>query len=375
MLVDRRIFAHFDFALLIAALLVPIFGILVLFSAGYSPDSTATIMGLPIRSYPAFKQLVFLGVGIIAMFIGLSLSSLALERWAYGFYAVCVSMLVAVLLFGNVSKGARRWLNFGAFNIQPSEITKIAIILALARYLSRMSLPKKGLDFKHLIIPALMLLIPAFLDAKQPDLGTAIVSAAVGGMMLLFIGIRLRVIVTICLFGAIVAVPAWNHLHDYQRMRILTLFNPEADPMGAGYHLNQSKIAVGSGGFLGKGFLKGTQTQLEFLPEHTTDFVFSVLAEEQGFIGSFLLIALYAALVTLLLRVVTRTRSLFNSLVAFGMASMIFFHTVVNLGMVTGILPVVGITLPMFSYGGSSLISMLFGIGIVLGISMRRFAI
>jgi rod shape determining protein RodA len=319
------------------------------------------------------KQSVFLGIGLLVFLIGMSIPTSFFHRYAYLFYSVCVVLLIAVLLVGTVSNGSRRWLNFGAFNLQPSEFVKLAVILASARYLSRNS-PRDGGYTLMELAPILFLIgFPMILIMRQPDLGTALSVGAVGAFLVCFVGVRFKAILT--LFGGLVAgaIPAWSFLHDYQKRRVMTLFNPEADPLGSGYHVIQSKIAVGSGSVVGKGFLNGTQSQLEFLPEHTTDFVFSVLAEEWGFVGCVFILGLYCLLFIKILRVVSRSKDLFSALVAFGIGSQIFFHTVVNVGMVVGILPVVGIPLPLFSYGGSSVLSVLFSLGIVIGISIRRW--
>lgn len=376
MLIDRRFFANFDWALFALIFLIPCFGLVVLYSAGYDPERTyfkLSWLGEGIHSLAFLKQSVFLSIGLIVFLIGLTIPTTFLHRHAYLFYAMCVMLLLAVLLVGTVSNGSRRWLNFGAFNLQPSEFVKLAVILASARYLSR-NPPRDGGYTLTELIPIMFLIgCPMLLIIRQPDLGTALSVGAVGGFLVLFVGVRFKAILTLC--GVLVAgaIPAWSVLHDYQRRRILTLFNPEADPLGSGYHVIQSKIAVGSGSVVGKGFLKGTQSQLEFLPEHTTDFVFSVLAEEWGFVGCIFILGLYCLLFIKILRVVSRSKDLFSALVAFGIGTQIFFHTIVNVGMVIGVLPVVGIPLPLFSYGGSSVLSVLFSLGIVAGISIRRW--
>lgn len=375
MLIDRRFLAHFDWPLFILTLAVPSFGLIVLYSAGYDPDKVylnLEWLGVEIHSAAFVKQILFLLLGLGSMVVGLSLTSSLLFRTAFIFYGSCLTLLVSVLLFGTVSNGSRRWLSLGSFNLQPSELMKLGVILALARYLSKHPPTKGGYGFLDLVMPLLIVGVPMGLIIRQPDLGTALSVGAIGGMMILFMGVRIRALVITAVVAVLTLFPAWHTLHGYQQRRVLTLFNPESDPLGSGYHIIQSKIAVGSGSFLGKGFLKGTQSQLEFLPEHTTDFVFSVLAEEWGFVGCVLVLSLYVALIVRILRVVLKNKDLFSSLVVFGIGSLILFHTVVNIGMVIGLLPVVGIPLPLFSYGGSSVISSMFSIGIVLGVSMRR---
>jgi rod shape determining protein RodA len=250
---------------------------------------------------------------------------------------------------------------------------KLALLITMARVLSKAP-PADGSRYglKELLLPALWIAVPMGLIMQQPDLGTALSLGIVGAGQILFIGVRPKVIVGLVLSLCVLAYPAWNSLHQYQQRRILVLLNPESDPQGSGYHITQSKIAVGSGELFGKGFQKGTQTQLEFLPEHTTDFVFSVLAEEWGFVGCTFLIGLFFCLIALMLRVAKRSRDLFSCLLVIGITTQVFAHLVINIGMVIGLMPVVGIPLPLVSYGGSSLLSLMFGLGIVQGVSMRR---
>jgi rod shape determining protein RodA len=296
-----------------------------------------------------------------------------LNRYAIPLYLLGVGLLLAVAGVGVVVNGSRRWLDLGAFKLQPSEFMKLALLITMARVLAKAS-PSDGARYglKELILPALWIAIPMGLIMQQPDLGTALSLGIVGAGQILFIGVRPRVLIGLVLTLCVLAYPAWNSLHQYQQRRILVLLNPESDPQGSGYHITQSKIAVGSGELFGKGFQKGTQTQLEFLPEHTTDFVFSVLAEEWGFVGCTFLIGLFFCLIALMLRVAKRGRDLFSCLLVIGITTQIFAHLVINIGMVIGLMPVVGIPLPLVSYGGSSLLSLMFGLGIVQGVSMRR---
>ena len=376
MLIDRRSIVHFDWVLLGAALLIPCFGLVVLYSAGYDPDSAGVSVGfLPwtIQSTAFVRQMLFLGVGTVVMVVALLVPHSFVFRISYLFYGICILLLLAVMVSGTVVNGSRRWLSFGSFNLQPAELMKLGLILTLARYLSRNPPARGGYRLKQCLIPAGLIALPMAIIIQQPDLGTALSVGAVGAAMLLFSGVNLKTIMWVVISVVIAVIPGWHLLHDYQKRRVLVLLDPEADPLGSGYHILQSKIAVGSGGFGGKGFLKGTQSQLEFLPEHTTDFIFSVLAEEWGFIGCVVVLALYAFLVYRMLRVVGRSRDMFAALLVFGIISVLFFHSIINIGMVVGIFPVVGIPLPLFSYGGSSVLSTMFGLGIVLGVSMRRF--
>jgi rod shape determining protein RodA len=282
-------------------------------------------------------------------------------------------MLVAVASFGVVVNGSRRWLDLGFVNLQPAEFMKLGLILFMAKRLAK-NPPQDGSAFalRELIIPLLIVALPMALIMQQPDLGTALSLGLVGFIQILFMGVRPRALMLIAATLAILAYPAWLSLHDYQQRRILVLLNPESDPQGSGYHITQSKIAVGSGELFGKGFREGTQSQLEFLPEHTTDFVFSVLAEEWGFVGSVSILVLFLLLLFRMLRVASRARDVFSTLVAMGITAQFFGHIVINIGMVIGIMPVVGIPLPLMSYGGSAMLSLMFGLGIVQGVSMRR---
>lgn len=375
MLIDRRLLSQFDWPLLALGLLIPCFGLVVLYSAGYDPDSAAgAISWLPaaIRSVAFEKQALFLLIGLLSLLVGLSCSPQFLARYAYVIYTLCVLALIAVLLVGTVSNGSRRWINLGFVNLQPAETMKLGLILALARFLSKSPPRAGGYRVLQLIGPFSFFVVPMALIMSQPDLGSALSLGAIGFAMILFMGIHTRSLVIMVVVVAAAIYPAWHALHPYQQRRVEVLFNPNIDPRGSGYHIIQSKIAVGSGQAFGKGYLKGTQTQLEFLPEHTTDFVFSVLAEEWGFLGCVTVLSLYFLFLFRMLRVVARSKDLFSALVVFGIGSWFFFHVSINIGMVVGILPVVGIPLPLFSYGGSAVLSSMFAIGLALGFGMRR---
>jgi rod shape determining protein RodA len=374
--IDRRLLAHFDWGLFTLTMFIPLCGLAVLYSAGYDPDSPVNLFGwvsVEFGSAACLKQGIYLCMGLIAMLVGMSIPTHYFHRYAYILYGGALMLLVAVALFGVVVNGSRRWLDLGGFNLQPAEFMKLGLIVTMARVLSK-SPPKDGSSYRlpELIIPSLFILVPMGLIMQQPDLGTAISLGAVGFAQILFVGIRPKTLGLIVAAVLLFSYPAWHMLHDYQQRRILVLLDPESDPQGSGYHITQSKIAVGSGELFGKGYRKGTQTQLEFLPEHTTDFVFSVLAEEWGFVGSVFMIMLFFGLLSFMLRVAHRSRDLFACLLAFGITAQFFAHVVINIGMVIGLMPVVGIPLPLVSYGGSSMISLMFGIGIVQGVSMRR---
>lgn len=377
--IDKKLLPYIDWPLISVVFLLPILGLIVLYSAGYDPDSSQPYLKwLPfaIHSHAFAKQIVFIMAGAVVMTISAFIPPQFLLKWAFPFYWICVFLLVLVAEFGVIVKGSQRWLDLGPFNLQPAEPVKLGVVLALSRYLSKNPAPPGGYSFKSLIIPFCLFLIPMALILKQPDLGSALTVGANGFLMVLFMGIRPKVLLTFVVLGILLIYPSWKWgLRDYQKKRVEVLLNPEADPKGSGWHITQSKIAVGSGQFFGEGFMSGTQTQLEFLPEHTTDFIFSVLAEEWGFAGCLLVLSLYMFFLYRMLRVVVKQRDLFCALVVFGVAAKFFVHMMVNIGMVIGLLPVVGIPLPLFSYGGSSILSSLFGIGLVVGVSIRRRAL
>ena len=361
---DRRLVTHFDWIFLLLVALVAGAGIINLYSA------TANWAGAGTPVY--LKQLFWFGLGLLIM-IGICLFDYRhLEYLGYPAYGVVLFLLIAVLALGRTSMGATRWLSLGGISLQPSEVMKIVIILVLAKYFSEKATPL-GFSLKELAAPGALLLIPALLVIKQPDLGTAMLLLAIGGSMTLFAGVRRSAMIWLGLCGVLAALGGWFLLHDYQRQRIYTFISPERDPLGAGYHIIQSKIAVGSGGFFGRGFGKGTQAQLSFLPERHTDFAFSVFAEEWGFAGCLLLLALYLLIVLWGLYIARQANDRFGMFLALGVSAMLFWHIVVNLGMVIGLLPVVGVPLPLFSYGGTSMITTMTGVGLLLNVCMRRF--
>lgn len=361
---DRRLLTHFDWVLLISVLLVALIGIVNLYSA----TSSWSTQGTPVY----LKQLSWLGVGIgIALMVCL-FDYRHLEYLGFPLYTLNVLLLLAVLVIGKTIMGATRWIDLGFFNLQPSEVMKIVIIITLARYFTD-NVPFRGFNLKGLLVPFLLLGVPVLLIVKQPDLGTAMLVLFIGGTMALFAGIRRGTLGLLGLVGALASWGGWFLLHDYQRERIRTFLDPERDPLGSGYHIIQSKIAVGSGGFLGKGFMAGTQSQLSFLPERHTDFAFSVFAEEWGFSGCLILLLLYLLIILWGIYIARRSADRFGMFLALGVVAMLFWHIVVNLGMVIGLLPVVGVPLPLFSYGGTSMVTTMIGIGLLLNISMRRF--
>jgi len=362
---DRRLVTNFDWVLLMQVCLLVGIGIINLYSATSSWDS----VGTPIY----IKQFYWLGIGLSIALTLCLFDYRHLEYFGLPLYVVNIILLFMVLLIGKTSMGATRWLNLGFFNLQPSELMKITIIFILARYFSRHE-KIFGYALRELVLPFVLLAVPALLIMKQPDLGTAMLIIFIATTMALFAGIRQRTMIFITVMGLASAIGGWFFLlRAYQKERILTFLNPERDPLGSGYHIIQSKIAVGSGGFFGQGFMQGTQSQLSFLPERHTDFAFSVFAEEWGFAGCLLLLTLYLLLVCWGIYVASRAGDRFGMFLALGVTAMLFWHIVVNLGMVIGLLPVVGVPLPLFSYGGTSMVTTMVGVGLLLNVSMRRF--
>ncbi|MGL4409307.1 MAG: rod shape-determining protein RodA [Zoogloea sp.] len=295
-----------------------------------------------------------------------------LAHFALPIYIVGVLLLVAVALFGDISKGARRWLNLGFMRIQPSELLKIAMPLMLAWYFQTR---EPMIRFRDYLFAGLILLVPVALIAKQPDLGTAILVFAAGFYVIFFAGLSWKVMLAMALAAGAAAPFAWARLHDYQRARIITLFDPESDPLGKGFHIIQSTIAIGSGGFFGKGWGQGTQAQLEFIPERHTDFIFAVMSEEFGMIGNLALLVIYFLLIGRGLMIASNAPTLFTRLLA-GAITMIFFtYAFVNMGMVSGILPVVGVPLPFISYGGTALVTLCIGVGILMSVHKNRMLV
>ena len=317
------------------------------------------------------RQVIRFSVGVVIMglvaFLG---EEKTYRRYAYVAYGISLALLLAVFLSGTVGMGARRWLDMGFTRLQPSELMKVTLVLALARYFHDRKL-MSGFGWQHLLTPLIMVILPLVLVIKQPDLGTGIMMAAVAGTVILTAGLSWKVLLSgSLLLGASLPL-AWHTLHGYQRQRILTLFSPEQDPLGAGYHIMQSTIAIGSGGLTGKGFMSGSQSHLEFLPERHTDFIFSVLAEEWGFLGSMTLLLLYALIIVRIMTIAYLAHDRFGLLTVVGLTAMFSFQVVVNIGMVIGLLPVVGIPLPLVSYGGSSMLTIMLAMGLMAHVSIH----
>ena len=292
-------------------------------------------------------------------------------RWAYPIYLLSLALLVSVEFIGTVGMGAQRWISLGFVRLQPSEVTKIATILALARYFHSTTLEDVRRPL-YLVVPVALVAVPAALVLRQPDLGTAGILLLVAACVFFLAGVRIWKFVALGV-AAVSAVPfVWQALHGYQKQRILTFLNPESDPLGAGYHILQSKIALGSGGVFGKGYLHGTQSHLNFVPEKQTDFIFTMLAEELGIVGGLALIALYLLVVALGYAIALRSQNQFGRLLALGVTANFFLSVFINIAMVMGLIPVVGVPLPLISYGGTSMLSLLFGFGLILSVSIHR---
>ncbi len=316
------------------------------------------------------RQALYFVLAYAAMLAAAQLSLQSYQRWAPSFYLMGLGLLVAVLLIGSDAKGAQRWLSLGGFRFQPSEIMKIIVPLMLAWYLSARILPPR---FGHILVSLVLLAIPAALVIRQPDLGTAMLVASSGLIVLFMAGIRWRFIFGAGVLAVLSAWPAWVYLlHDYQRQRILTLLNPERDKLGTGWNIIQSKTAIGSGGWSGKGWLNGTQSQLDFLPESHTDFIIAVLAEEFGLRGVLVLLALYLLILVRGFLIGMRAQDSFSRLVAAGLTLTFFIYVFVNMGMVSGLLPVVGIPLPLVSAGGTSIVTLMAGFGILMAVSTEK---
>ena len=362
---DRRLILNFDWTLFIMVLVISGIGLLNIYSAGFSlTDLRQTQLYI--------KQVQWILIGLVGMALAFFIDYRFLSRHAYIIYGISIVLLLVVLAAGYATRGSQRWIAVGGFTFQPSELVKLTIILALAKYFDRHQIGR-GYHLTELFIPFLIVIIPFLFILKQPDLGTGLILLILFLSIVFFIGLDWKSLLIAAAGGLILTPIGWYFLKDYQRERILTFFSPERDPLGSGYHIIQSMIAVGSGGIFGRGFLKGSQTQLKFLPEQQTDFIFSALGEEWGLIGSLIIVGLYFILILWGLRIAVQSKDRFGAILSFGVVAMLFWHIFINIGMVLGMMPVVGIPLPLVSYGGSFLLSTFIGIGLLLNVSMRRF--
>ncbi len=349
-------------SLVILVAMVASIGFVMLYSAaGGDPDRWMN------------KQMIRFAVGICVMLAIGMVDLQRLAKIAYPLYAVALVLLIYVEFAGEIGMGAQRWIDLKVFQLQPSELMKISLCLVLARYFHGLSYEEIGRPWV-LIPPTLLVILPAGLVLKQPDLGTAGMLLMVGGAIFFVAGVRWWKFAIVFALGIVGAVVAWNSgfLHDYQKARVLTFLDPSRDALGSGYHITQSKIALGSGGVWGKGLLQGSQAQLNFLPERHTDFVFTMLGEELGMVGGLLVLTLYSLLVVYGVAIALRTRSHFGRLLAFGIAMNIFFYFFINTAMVMGLIPVVGIPLPLISYGGTAMMTVMVGFGLLMAVYIQR---
>lgn len=348
-------------ALLISVIITCLYGFLILYSAGHN------------NLFPwAYKQLINFAIFIPVMLLITNLNIRTIYNYSYIFYFFILFLLILVELFGYKAMGATRWLVIGGLRIQPSELAKIAVVLFLSRYFSDISY-EKVTKIRYLIIPTIAVLLQVGLVIKQPDLGTGMVLLIVSASMFYISGVKNWKFVVLFFIIGFSSPFIWANLHDYQKKRVEVFLNPENDPLGSGYNIIQSKIAIGSGGLLGNGLGKGSQAHLSFLPERQTDFIFSCLAEDLGFVGVFVLFLLYFLIIYFSMSISANSRSLYAKILTAGITSIFFAHIFVNIGMVSGVLPVVGIPLPLISYGGTIMASILMGFGIIMNVHKNKY--
>jgi rod shape determining protein RodA len=364
-MIDRRMLLNIDWMLLLLVFGIAVWGLVTVYSATHGRLETHL-------DDLYLKQIYWFCAGLVLMVLITLVDYQLLSRGAYLLLALGILLLIAVFVVGRVASGARRWLVLGPLSLQPSEAVKVFLILSFARYFTD-TRREGGLRFGDLLIPLLMVVVPFALIAKQPDLGTALVLFFMACTLIFASGFSLKILMSM-MGGGLIALPiGWTFLKDYQKVRVITLLNPDFDPLGAGYHGWQSKIAIGSGGFWGKGWLAGTQSGLNFLPEKHTDFIFAVFAEEWGFVGTAALIVLYLILVLRGISIAYTSKDRLGSLIATGVVAMLSVYILFNIGMTVGLTPVVGLPLPLFSYGGSSMLATMAAVGLLVNIRMRRF--
>ena len=372
-MLDRRQFANLPWGLVTLILAIAAIGLVTVYSATFTAKGPSSLF---------YKQLMWMAIGLVVMICAMIPDYHTVGRYAYVLYAASIVFLILVMFVGRTGMGAQRWLPLGPFAFQPSELAKISLTLALARYFAED--PKRGgYDLRDLAVPGIMVLVPFMLVVKQPDLGTAMMLLLTSTLIVVIAGIRMRAVLIVLLIGATMAAAMflvtpvrnkiWGSLKPYQQNRIKAFLDPSIDPRGTGYHANQSKIAVGSGQITGKGYRRGTQSQMAFLPERHTDFIFAVLSEERGFVGSSLLVVLYLTLLLTGVDTAKNAKDRLGTLMAGGIVSMLSLYVFINIGMSVGIAPVVGVPLPLMSYGGTSIIATFLAIGLLLNIQTRRF--
>jgi rod shape determining protein RodA len=372
-MLSQRRFDNLPWGMMFLVFTIALIGIASVYSATYTSRGPSPLFT---------KQIAWVSIGLVVMFLALIPDYHTVGRYAYVLYAVSLALLFLVMLMGKTGMGAQRWLAIGPFAFQPSELTKLSLTLALARYFAED--PKQGdYELRDLAVPVVMVLVPLILVLKQPDLGTALMLLLTSTMIVMIAGVRARSVMVVLLIGVTIAslvflVPPvrhkiWGSLKPYQQNRIKAFIDPSSDPLGSGYHANQSKISVGSGQITGRGYRKGTQSQMAFLPERHTDFIFAVIAEETGLIGSSALLLLYLLLLLIGVDTSKNAKDRLGVLMAGGIVSMLSLYVFINMGMAVGIVPVVGVPLPLVSYGGTSIITTFLSLGILLNIQARRF--
>lgn len=372
-MLSQRRFDNLPWGMVFLVLTIALIGIAAVYSATYTSRGPSSLFT---------KQIIWVSLGLTIMFLSLIPDYHTVGRYAYVLYAISLVLLFLVMVMGKTGMGAQRWLAIGPFAFQPSELAKISLTLALARYFAED--PKQGdYELRDLAIPMAMVLVPLVLVLKQPDLGTAIMLLLTSSMIVILAGIRLRSVVVVLLVGVTIASMVflvspvrhkiWSSLKPYQQNRIKAFIDPSSDPLGSGYHANQSKISVGSGQITGRGYRKGTQSQMAFLPERHTDFIFAVISEETGLVGSSVLLFLYVILLLIGVDAAKNAKDRLGVLMAGGIVSMLSLYVFINIGMAVGIVPVVGVPLPLVSYGGTSIITTFLSLGILLNIQARRF--
>lgn len=348
---------HMDTMLLVSLIAACGLGMIILYSSAGQNEGLIISQGIR------------LAVAFTALFLVAQIPPQFLFRWTPWLFGTGVLLLAAVLVAGDVGKGAQRWLDLGVLRFQPSEFVKLSVPMMIAWYLADARLPP---DFRRIVVASLLIVVPTLMIARQPDLGTALLIACSGFFVLFLAGLLWRILLGLVAIAAACAPLLWYFMHDYQRRRVITFLNPEQDPLGAGYHIIQSKIAIGSGGLYGKGWLNGTQAHLEFLPERSTDFIFAVLGEEFGLIGILFLLAIYSLILLRCIYIANQAQDTYTRLLAGSLALTFFVYVIVNTGMVTGLLPVVGLPLPLVSFGGTSMVTLMAGFGILMSIHTHR---
>ncbi|MEA3243173.1 MAG: rod shape-determining protein RodA [Pseudomonadota bacterium] len=354
---DWQHILHFDVALLFGLLAISALGLFVLYSSAGGDNQLVA------------RQIVRLGIAFGGMVVVAQLRPQWLQRWTPWLYGLGLTLLIAVLVVGDVGKGAQRWLDLGFVRFQPSEMMKLAVPMMVAWYLSDKRLPP---TYPRLLIAGALIVVPVLLIAVQPDLGTSLLIASAGFFVLFLAGLSWKLLGGLGLLATAGAPLLWHFMHDYQRQRVITFLDPEQDPLGTGYHIIQSKIAIGSGGLFGKGWLNGTQAHLEFLPERSTDFIFAVLGEEFGLFGIGVIVVIYSFIIVRSLYIAAQAQDTYGRLLGGSLAMTFFIYFIVNTGMVTGLLPVVGLPLPLVSYGGTSMVTLMAGFGILMSIHTHR---